>query len=107
MFPIASPMNYICGAVPEQGQAISALGDRNIINTITTLFPQRAALNGTPNFLYDNLVSRPNPAAIDVPTIDHVGLIRTVTRFSLTADYEFGGGYVATLQAGTNELKAN
>ena len=107
MFPVASPMNYICGAVPEQGQAISALGDRNIINTVTTLYPSRAALNGTPNFVVDNLVNRPNPSVIDVPTIDHVGLIRTVTRFSLSADYEFGGGYVATLQAGCNELKAN
>ncbi len=107
MFPIASPMNYICGTVPEQGQAISALGDRNIINTITTLFPTRAALNGTPNFIVDNLVNRPLPSILDVPTIDHVGLIRTVTRFSLEAEYEFGGGYVATFQAGVNELKAN
>jgi len=107
MFPVASPMNYICGAVPEQGQAISALNDRNIINTVTSLYPTRAALNGTPNFIVDNIVNRPNPSAIDVPTIDHVGLIRTVTRVSLAADYEFGGGYVATFQAGSNELKAN
>lgn len=107
MFPIASPMNYICGAVPEQGQAISALGDRNIINTVTSLFPPRAALNGTPNFIVDNIVNRPNPSVIDVPNIDHVGLVRTVTRLSLAAEYEFAGGYVATFQAGSNELKAN
>ncbi|MEZ5486671.1 MAG: TonB-dependent receptor [Steroidobacteraceae bacterium] len=107
LFPIASPMNYICGAVPEQGQAISALGDRNIINTVTTLFPARAALNGTPNILWDNLVANPNPSVVNVPNIDHVGLARTVNRISLAADYEFAGGYVATFQAGTNELKAN
>lgn len=107
LFPLASPRNFICGAVPEQGHAISALGDHNIINYVTTLFPQRAALNGTPNFVYDNLVARPNPSVIDVPAIDHVGLVRTVTRFSLAADYEFADGYVATFQAGVNELKAN
>jgi iron complex outermembrane receptor protein len=107
MFPVASPMNYICGAVPELGQAISATNGRNIIDTVTTLFPQRAALNGTPNFIYDNLVARPIDPRIDVPTIDHMGLIRTVTRFSLTGTYEFAGGYEATFQAGKNELKAN
>jgi iron complex outermembrane recepter protein len=106
-FPIASPMNYICGAVPEQGQAISALGTRNVIDTATTLFPTRAALNGTPNYILDNIVNRALPTVLDVPTIDHVGLIRTISRFSLSGQYEFGGGYTVAAQAGVNELKAN
>jgi iron complex outermembrane receptor protein len=106
-FPVAQPMNYVCGEVPEQGAAIAANGSRNIIDTVTSLYAPQAALNGTPRFLIDNLVNRPNPAVLDVPTIDHVGLIRTVTRFSLQASYEFGGGYELSGQAGWNELKAN
>ncbi len=107
LFPVASPMNYICGAVPEQGEAISLNGSRNIIDTVTSLFPPQAAINGNANFLIDNLVNRPIPAQLDVPTIDHMGLIRTVTRFSLSTTYEFAGGYTATFQGGINELKAN
>ena len=106
-FPLATPMNYICGAVPEQGQAIAANGSRNVIDTVTSFYPTQAALNGTPNFIVDNIVNRAVPAVLDVPTIDHVGLIRTVTRFSLQANYEFGGGYELSAQAGKNELKAN
>jgi iron complex outermembrane receptor protein len=107
LFPSATPMNYICGAVPEQGTAIAANGSRNIIDTVTTFFVPQAAVNGQPRYVIDNIVNRAIPAVFDVPTIDHVGLIRTVTRFSLSTNYEFAGGYTATFQGGINELKAN
>ena len=105
--PMASPVNYICGAVPEQGSAISATGGHNIIDTPTTFYVPQAAINGTPNYLLDNLVNRPNDPRIDVPVIDHIGLVRMVTRFSVAANYEFAGGYQLVFQAGWNELKAN
>lgn len=105
--PVASPVNYICGAVPEQGSAIASNGSRNVIDTITSLRPPQAALNGTPNVLIDNLVNRPQPAGVSVPSIDHMGLIRTVTRVSLSAEYSFANGYKITGQASHNELKAN
>lgn len=107
LFPLASPMNYICGAVPGQGAAIAADGSRRIINTPTTFLVSQAAINGQPNYILNNIVNRPLPAVFDVPAIDHIGLVRTVTRVSLSADYVFGGGYTATFQAGVNELKAN
>ena len=106
-FPNASPRNYICGAVPEQGVARNIFNTTSIIDQVTTLFPRQAALNGTPNFVYDNLVARANDSRIDVPKIDKIGLVRTVTRFSVAGTYEFGNGYEVAFQAGKNELKAN
>ena len=105
--PTASPTRYICGAVPELGQAISGTGGFNIIDTPTTLFPAIFAARGYPTFVYDKLVATPNPVQVKVPTIDHVGLVRSVTRFSVQGTYDFAGGYQVALQAGKNELKAN
>ncbi len=107
MFPLASPMNYICGAVPEQGTAIGAERPQHHQHANHASSSASAALNGTPNFIFDNIVNAPMPAVLDVPGIDHIGLVRNVTRFSVASTYEFGGGYVATFQAGSNELKAN
>lgn len=107
LFPSARPRNYICGAVPELGVAKNIFGTTSIIDQVTTLFPRQAALNGTPNFVYDNLVARPSDSRIDVPKIDKIGLVRTVTRFSVAGTYEFAGGYELAFQAGKNELKAN
>lgn len=105
--PTASPTKYVCGAVPELGKAISATGGFNIIDTPTTLFPAIYAAKGFPNLVYEKLAAAPSPVQLKVPTIDHVGLIRTVTRFSVQGDYTFGGGYNLAAQAGKNELKAN
>jgi iron complex outermembrane receptor protein len=107
LFPNASPRNYICGAVPELGVARNIFGTTSIVDQVTTLFPRQAALNGTPNFVYDSLVARPNDSRVDVPKIDKIGLVRTVTRFSVAGTYDFGGGYQVAFQAGKNELKAN
>ena len=105
--PLASPKNYICGAVPEQGTAIAANGTRNIIDTPTTFLVTQAALNGTPNYIRDTIVNRPQPSQLNVPGIDHIGLVRTITRYSLAANYEFGDGYEVAFQASNNRLKAN
>jgi len=105
--PLAHPRNYVCGAVPEQGQAISALNNTRIIDSTTSLFPLQAALNGVPSFVYDRLAAQPNDPRISVPAIDHVGLIRDLSRFSLSGTYEFAGGYQATAVAAVNQLAAN
>ena len=108
MFPIARPKNYICGAVPVLGRAISATGGFNVIDTPTTLRTPQAAIVGFPNFLIDRLVTNPYPAAVtSAPTIDHIGLIRNVFRASLSADYDLPGGYRLTAQGGYNRLRAS
>lgn len=107
LFPMASPANYICGAVPEQGQAIAANNTRNVIDTPTTFFVPQAAINGQPRYLIDTIVNRPTSSLLDVPAIDHVGLVRTITRYSLAGTFDFGGGYQIAAQAGFNDLKAN
>jgi len=106
-FPTASPRNYICGAVPEPGVARNIFGTTRVIDQVTSLFPPQAALNGTPNFVYDFLVGRPDDSRVDVPKIDKIGLARTVTRFSVNGTYDFAGGYEFAFQAGLNELRAN
>ncbi|MDX2225036.1 MAG: TonB-dependent receptor [Rhodospirillaceae bacterium] len=105
--PNARPRNYVCGIVPTQGNAISNLNTRQIIDSNTSLFPQQAAFVGRPTILIDNLVNRPNPPQVNVPFIDHMGLERDVMRFSASADYAFDSGYAATLQGGYNRLRAN
>jgi iron complex outermembrane receptor protein len=105
VFPNASPRNYICGAVPGQGVAKNIFGTTSIVDQVTTLFPRQAALNGTPNFVFDNLVLRPNNSRVDVPNVNKIGLKRNVTRFSVAGTYEFAGGYELAFQAGKNELR--
>ncbi len=105
--PTLNPRKYICGQVPVQGNAISAVGTTRIIDTNTSLRSPRTALQGFPNFLIDSLVNRANPAALNVPFIDHIGLERRIFRLSGNADYEFADGYTATIQGGYNRLRAS
>ncbi len=107
--PIASPTRFICGTVPGQGSAISATGGTNIIDTVTSLFAPLAAIgpNPDPDYLVTNLANLAQPASLDVPAIDHVGLIRNVTRLSFNSEYAFDSGYELAFQAGYNQLKAN
>ncbi len=113
LVPIASPMNYICGLVPAQGDAISATFDRQIINTVTSLRPPQAIANGTPNFILDNVVNSPaptvngRPIVLDVPAIDRMGLVRNVVRLSFEADFDLPADYTLSFQTGYNELGAN
>lgn len=105
--PVARPTLYICGTVPEEGVAVAGDLSNHIINSPTSLITPRAVANGTPNILIDHLVRRGSPAHIDVPAIDHVGLVRTVTRLTLSADYSFDSGYSISAVAAQNELKSN
>ena len=108
MFPVASPMNYICGAVPEPGRAISATGGTNIIDTPTSLRPAQAVAVGSPDYLITSLVNGTVPAAVAAaPQITHIGLIRNVSRVSLSAEYNFANDYSLTFQGGYNRLRAN
>src|SRR5439155_3590423 len=79
--PNARPTNYICGAVPTQGHAISALNTFQIIDSNTSLRPAQALVDGRPNILIDSLVNAVQPPALGkVPRIDHMGLVRDVLR---------------------------
>ena len=106
--PNARPKLYVCGAVPTDGNAISSIGSRKIIDSNTSLMPAQARIDGLPNILIDGLVNTAQPAALgNVLHIDHMGLVRDVMRFSGNADYDFADGYVATVQGGYNRLRAN
>ncbi|MCB2108850.1 MAG: TonB-dependent receptor, partial [Rhodobacteraceae bacterium] len=105
--PNASPKNYICGKVPEQGTAISNLNNLRIIDSNTSLYPGQAAFAGQPNFLYNNLILRPQRPELSVPSIDHTGLVRDIFRISSSLEYDFADGYNATVQGGYNRLRAN
>ena len=106
-FPVARPNNYICGDVPELGSAISDSGGTNVIDTPTSLRPPLAVAIGNPDVLINTLVNGANPAVIDVPRITHIGLERMVKRASISANYEFAGGYQLLAQLADNSLKAN
>jgi len=103
----ARPRNYICGIVPTQGNAISNIGTRQIIDSNTSLFPQQLGFIGRPTFLVDNLINRANRPEVNVPDIDSFGLERDLFRTSLAVNYEFANGYEADLQGGYNRLRAN
>lgn len=105
--PTASPRNYICGIVPEQGTAISNLGTLQIIDSNTSLRPAQAAFVGQPDLIINNLVNRPNTPPLNVPFIDHMGLERDIFRGSVALSYEFGDGYTFDAQGGYNRLRAS
>jgi iron complex outermembrane receptor protein len=105
--PTARPRNYICGIVPTQGNAISNIGTRQIIDSNTSLFPQQLGFIGRPTFLVDNLINRANRPEVNVPDIDSMGLERDIFRTSLALNYEFADGYDLDLQGGYNRLRAN
>jgi iron complex outermembrane recepter protein len=105
--PTARPRNYICGVVPTQGNAISSIGTRQIIDSNTSLFPAQLGFIGRPTFLVDNLINRANRAEVNVPTIDSMGLERDIFRTSLALNYEFANGYDFDVQGGYNRLRAN
>jgi iron complex outermembrane receptor protein len=106
-FPVASPTRYVCGAVPEIGSALNIFGQPAVLDQVTTLFPSLAASIGKPNFVYDNLAVRPNDSRVDVPSIDRVGLIRKLERYSAIATFDFAEGYQLVAQASSNKEEAN
>ena len=107
---VVTPMLWFCGNVPENGDAISVLGTRQIIDSNTRTTSARAlASTGDANWLLPNLVQRALPAAIvgKVPGLDGIELKRDVDRLSLNATYAFDNGYSIDLLAGDNKLAAN
>ena len=110
------PRNYLCGAIPQPGEAGAPK-----ITSNTSLFPTQfarvrpgfdfelsvpvPAVIARPNFLVDNLIKR--KFVKGVPTIDGFGLRRNTFRGSLNADWEFAEGYKATLTAGYNDMGSN
>ncbi|MEQ8508999.1 MAG: TonB-dependent receptor [Rhodospirillaceae bacterium] len=106
----ANPVNWFCGAVPRQGEAISRLGNFQIIDGVTTLRPQIpfGAIETNPNFIIDNLINAPLPDVFSgVPSIDKIGLVRNTYRYSAALDYEFQNGMSAVVQGGYNKMEAN
>lgn len=101
----ATPRRYVCGAVPGIDSAQPIQGVGRIVDSNTSLYPQRAAMLGTPNLLLTQLIDRPLPSQYgDIPNLDGLGLRRDLLRVSLAVDYEFAGGYIATAQAAYSDL---
>lgn len=96
----ATPRGYICGAVPGQKSGVPIMGEGKLIDGNTSLLPQRAALNGTPNILFTNLIDRPLPDRYGVvPDIDHIGLRRDLFRASAAIEYDVSDSIALTVQA--------
>jgi len=103
------PVRWPCGKVPEQGEAISALNTRKIIDSNTTGRSVQGFINtGDPDWLFKNLIGKPQPAAIagKVPAIEGIELERNIQRYSANAEYEFANGITATVQGGYNKQAA-
>lgn len=106
----ASPVNWFCGAVPGQGEAISRLGNFKIIDGVTTLRPAIpvGSLETNPDFVIDALINAPQPAIFaNIPSVDRIGLVRNTYRYSTAIDYEFDNGMTAVVQGGYNKMEAN
>jgi len=106
----AMPVNWFCGQVPGQGEAISRTGDFQIINSVTTLRPQFPAgsIETNPNIFIDSLINAPQPDIFSgIPSIDKIGLVRNTYRYSAALNYDFDNGMSAVLQGGYNKVETN
>lgn len=103
------PVNWFCnGRVPTQGEAISKLGNFQIIDGVTTLRPSIEGQLGLTDFLINNVVNAPLPDIYSgVPSVDKVGLVRNTYRYSASFNYDFDNGMTATVQGGYNKGEAN
>ncbi len=103
------PQNWFCnGRVPSLGDAISKVGDFNIIDTVTTLTPGIEGQLGVEGLLIDHIVNAAFPDALsDVPRVDKIGLLRNTTRFSASFGYDFDNGMSLDVQGGYNDMEAN
>jgi iron complex outermembrane receptor protein len=103
-------VGWFCGDVPEQGKAISVLGTTRIIDSNTQAFSSRSLpATGNPNYLLEQYIRRPLPAAIagKVPTVNGIELKREVERVSARIAYEFNDGWSIEALGGDNTLRAN
>ncbi len=104
-----SPVRWFCGKVPEIGDAISANGSTQIIDSNTTLISPTTALTvGNANAIIDFFTGLDNP--LNVPTVNHLGMERRVHRYSLAADYTFDNemslyGQFAYNETGTSWIR--
>jgi iron complex outermembrane receptor protein len=103
------PIRFVCGKVPEQGTAISALGTTKIIDSNTTSRSPNAFLRtGDPDWLLKNLIQKPLADAVSrVPQLESIELEREVFRVSGSLSYEFDSGLSVEAQGGFNTLFAN
>ena len=94
------PREFICGRIPSPGDVGAPRVDGN-----TGLRPQFFG-PAYRNFLIDNLKPIGENVA-GVPSIDHLGTRRDITRLSLAADYEFNNGLSASATLSYNENAAS
>lgn len=103
-------VGWFCGDVPEQGKAISVLGNTKIIDSNTlSVSPRSLPATGNPNYLLEQYIQRPLPAALvgKVPSVNGIELKREVERISARIAYEFNDGWTVEAQGGDNTLRAN
>lgn len=103
-------VGWFCGYVPEQGKAISVLGTTKIVDSNTQAFsPRSLPATGNANYLLEQYIRRPLPAAIagKVPAVNGIELKREVERISARISYKFNDGWAIEVLGGDNTLRAN
>jgi iron complex outermembrane receptor protein len=103
-------VGWFCGDVPEQGKAISVLGNTRIIDSNTQAFsPRSLPATGDANYLLEQYIRRALPGAVagKVPAVNGIELKREVERISAKVSYEFSDGWIVEAMGGDNTLRAN
>jgi iron complex outermembrane receptor protein len=103
-------VGWFCGDVPEQGRAISVLGNTKIVDSNTlSVSPRSLPATGNPDYLLEQYIRRPLPAALagQVPAVNGIELKRKVERISAQVSYDFGDGWNIEAIGGDNTLRAN
>ena len=108
------PKNFVCGKVPSAKAANLRITANTslrpaILSRVRTVFDGETNRflppQASPDFLIQNFINRKFIPGI--PDVDGFGMRRNTERYSLNANYEFGGGYTATLTAGYNKTASN
>ena len=92
---------YICD-IPTVDQV-----GAGIISVNTNLVSLRLAALGNPNALVDTMVNNSfnDPLIARVPHLNHMGLARTVERFSLQGEYTFANNWTLAANAGYDDTR--
>jgi iron complex outermembrane recepter protein len=93
---------YICGSIPT----VSQVG-AGIISVNTNLLSPRLATLGNPNGLINTMVNNSfnDPLIARVPSLDHFGLVREISRFSAQGEYTFSNGISIAFNAGYDDTR--
>lgn len=93
---------YICGSIPTVGQVGSG-----IISVNTNLRSARLAGLGNPDGLINTMVNNSfnDPLIARVPSLNHFGLAREITRVSAQGEYTFGNGISLAFNAGYDDTR--